>query len=191
MACEHARGRLAIGQPFVHEGILGTTFTGRLVAETTVGEQPAVVPTISGRAWITGFAQYVLEPDDPFPTGYTLTDIWATRLTGRLELRLDHHEEDDQDEQDRQEDAAHLSPLGQGQEGRRAAGRAVCPGAGGGACSIIWIIASIVRDWTKIAKPIAITYRMIPAASQWVGVTSNPTSRSGRSRSRPGTGRAG
>ncbi len=77
MACEHARGRLAIGEPFVHEGILGTTFTGRLVEETTVGGRPAVVPTISGRAWITGFAQYVVEPDDPFPTGYTLTDIWA------------------------------------------------------------------------------------------------------------------
>ena len=78
MACEYARGRLKIGEAFVHEGILGTTFTGRLVAETTVGEQVAVVPTIAGRAWITGFAQYVLEPDDPFPTGYTLTDIWAT-----------------------------------------------------------------------------------------------------------------
>jgi proline racemase len=81
MACEHARGRLAIGEAFVHEGILGTTFTGRLVEETTVGDRPAVVPTISGRAWITGFAQYVLEPDDPFPTGYTLTDIWANAAT--------------------------------------------------------------------------------------------------------------
>ena len=59
MACEHARGRLALGEPFVHEGILGTTFTGRLVEETTVGGRPAVVPTITGRAWITGFAQYV------------------------------------------------------------------------------------------------------------------------------------
>jgi proline racemase len=78
MACEHARGRLALDQPFVHEGILGTTFTGRIDAETTVGERPAVIPTITGRAWITGFAQYILESDDPFPTGYTLTDIWAT-----------------------------------------------------------------------------------------------------------------
>jgi proline racemase len=78
MACEHARGRLALDQSFVHEGILGTTFTGRLVATTTVGDRPAVIPTITGRAWITGFAQYVLVADDPFPTGYTLTDIWAT-----------------------------------------------------------------------------------------------------------------
>ena len=78
MACEHARGRLPLDQPFVHEGILGTTFTGRLVAETSIGDYAAVIPTITGRGWITGFAQYVLAPDDPFPTGYTLTDIWAT-----------------------------------------------------------------------------------------------------------------
>ncbi len=78
MACEHARGRLALNVPFVHEGILGTTFTGRLIEATTVGNRPAVVPTITGRAWITGFAEYVLAADDPFPTGYTLTDIWAT-----------------------------------------------------------------------------------------------------------------
>jgi proline racemase len=43
-----------------------------------VGDRPAVIPTITGRGWITGFAQYVLAPDDPFPTGYTLTDIWPT-----------------------------------------------------------------------------------------------------------------
>ncbi|MGH2511565.1 MAG: proline racemase family protein [Candidatus Limnocylindrales bacterium] len=81
MACEYARGRLALNEPFVHEGILGTTFTGRLVEATSVGGHPAVVPTITGRAWITGRAEYVLESDDPFPTGYTLTDIWATAST--------------------------------------------------------------------------------------------------------------
>ncbi|MDX6377755.1 MAG: proline racemase, partial [Gaiellaceae bacterium] len=62
---------------FLHEGILGTVFTGRLVEETTVGERTAVVPTIAGQAWITGFAQYVLDPTDPFPEGYTLGDIWG------------------------------------------------------------------------------------------------------------------
>jgi proline racemase len=77
MATLHARGRLKIGQDFVHQGILGTTWTGRLVAETRVGEYPAVVPTISGSAWITGFAQYALDPDDPFPNGFTVGDIWA------------------------------------------------------------------------------------------------------------------
>ncbi|HXQ97309.1 MAG TPA: proline racemase family protein, partial [Candidatus Limnocylindrales bacterium] len=61
----------------IHEGILGTTFTGRLTRETKVGPFRAVVPTISGRAWITGFAQYVLDADDPFPEGFTVGDIWA------------------------------------------------------------------------------------------------------------------
>lgn len=77
MACLHARGELGLGEPFVHESILGTVFTGRLVEETAVGDRPAVVPALSGQAWITGFAQYVLDPTDPFPEGYTLGDLWA------------------------------------------------------------------------------------------------------------------
>jgi len=78
MATLHAKGKLPLHQDFHHEGILGTIFTGRLIRETTVGDYPAVVPRLSGRAWITGFAQYVVEPDDPFPVGYTVGDIWPT-----------------------------------------------------------------------------------------------------------------
>jgi proline racemase len=77
MAALHARGELALDTPFVHEGILGTTFTGRLTGTTTVGPHTAVLPTISGRAWVTGFGQYVLDETDPFPEGYTLGDIWG------------------------------------------------------------------------------------------------------------------
>ena len=76
MATLYARGQLGLHQDFVHEGILGTLFTGRLVAETRIGPYPAVVPTLSGTAWITGFAQYVVDPDDPFPDGFTVGDIW-------------------------------------------------------------------------------------------------------------------
>ncbi len=76
MAVLHAKGKLPLHQDFVHEGILGTTFTGRLIEETQVGPYPAVVPTLSGQAWITGFAQYVLDPEDPFPEGFTVGDIW-------------------------------------------------------------------------------------------------------------------
>ena len=76
MAILHARGQLKIGEPFRHEGILGTVFTGYLVEETIVGPFRAVVPTITGSAWITGFATYVVDPDDPFPDGYTVGDIW-------------------------------------------------------------------------------------------------------------------
>jgi proline racemase len=77
MAAMHARGQLALGRDFVHEGILGTTFTGRLVEETRVGPYRAVVPEITGQAWITGFAQYVLDPGDPFPAGFTVGDLWG------------------------------------------------------------------------------------------------------------------
>ncbi len=72
MAQLHARGELALGADFVNESFIGTRFTGRLLEETTVGPHPAVVPTVTGRAWITGTANYLLDPDDPFPTGFVL-----------------------------------------------------------------------------------------------------------------------
>lgn len=71
-----AKGRLAIGADFRQEGILDTVFIVRPVAEAQVGSQPGVIPSIRGRAWITGFAQYVLAPDDPFPEGFMVGDIW-------------------------------------------------------------------------------------------------------------------
>jgi proline racemase len=77
MAALYAKGQLPLHQDFVHEGILGTTFTGRLMEETRVGSYAAVVPTLSGQAWITGFAQYVVDPEDPFPDGFTVGDIWG------------------------------------------------------------------------------------------------------------------
>lgn len=77
MAVLHAKGKLGLGEDFVHEGILGTIFTGRLMEETRVGGYAAVVPTLSGQAWITGFSQYVLDGDDPFPEGFRAGDIWG------------------------------------------------------------------------------------------------------------------
>jgi proline racemase len=77
MVALHAKGQLGLNQDFVHEGVIGTQFTGRLVAEGRVGSYSAVTPTISGRGWITGFSTYVLDPDDPFPEGFTAGDIWA------------------------------------------------------------------------------------------------------------------
>ena len=77
MAALHARGQLGVGEDFHHEGPLGTFFTGRIVRETQVGDHAAVVTTLSGRAWITGIAQYVLDAEDPFPCGFTVGDLWA------------------------------------------------------------------------------------------------------------------
>ena len=77
MASLFEKKLLNMNADFVHEGILGTTFTGRLVRKTKVGNYDAVVPTITGRAWITGFAQYVVDVSDPFPEGFTIGDIWG------------------------------------------------------------------------------------------------------------------
>ena len=138
MAAMWAKGELEIGEDFVHESIVGTTFTGRLHGETTVGGEPAVVPTIAGQvrarepggglwwgsrvclcvcehrsrshapckasfspgsrgpfgsvfscrvlsvsvaaasqAWVTPHCTVVVDPTDPFPTGYTVGDIWC------------------------------------------------------------------------------------------------------------------
>jgi proline racemase len=77
MAVLHARGELSLEQDFRHAGILGTTFTGRLLEETRVGPYRAVVPTITGRAWITALSHYVVDADDPFSDGFTVGDIWG------------------------------------------------------------------------------------------------------------------
>ncbi|MHA6803760.1 proline racemase family protein [Salinifilum ghardaiensis] len=66
-----------MGSPFVHESLLGTTFTGTLLDTTDVGPYAAVSPSVSGRGWITGFSQHVLDDEDPFPEGYTLGDLWG------------------------------------------------------------------------------------------------------------------
>lgn len=76
LALLHARGEIAEGEIFVHESIIDTEFQGVVNATTTCGGQPAISPRISGQAWVTGFHQHVLDPTDPFPTGYRLGDTW-------------------------------------------------------------------------------------------------------------------
>jgi proline racemase len=72
MAQLHARDRLPLDTDFVNESFLGSRFIGRLTEDTTVGGITAVVPRISGRAWVTGTAQYSLDPGDVFPAGFLL-----------------------------------------------------------------------------------------------------------------------
>jgi len=76
MAVLHAKGLMHVGDTFRHEGILGTVFTGRVLEEAAVGPYRGILPTITGQAWITGFASYVVDPSDPFPDGFTVGDIW-------------------------------------------------------------------------------------------------------------------
>jgi trans-L-3-hydroxyproline dehydratase len=77
MAVLHARGLMGVGDGMTHASPLGSTFDGRIVAETRVGNGPAIVPAIRGSAWITGVFQLYVDPDDPFPEGYVLSDTWG------------------------------------------------------------------------------------------------------------------
>ena len=76
MAALHARGLMRAGDAMTHASVIGSTFDGRIVSETTVGGKPAIVPAIRGSAWITGITQVFVDPSDPFPEGYLLSDTW-------------------------------------------------------------------------------------------------------------------
>ncbi len=76
MAALHARGHMAVGDRLVMRSIIDSEFRGTITAETTVGDRPAIVPSISGRAWITGRYEHTLDPTDPWPRGYRVADTW-------------------------------------------------------------------------------------------------------------------
>ena len=77
MAVLHARGLMGVGDAMTHASAIGSTFDGRIVSETRVGDRAAIVPAIRGSAWITGISQLVVNPTDPFPEGYLLSDTWG------------------------------------------------------------------------------------------------------------------
>lgn len=77
MAVLHARGEMQEGQSLTAQSIIGSTFTGRIVEATEVGQSPAIIPEISGRGWITGIHQHMLDPADPWPDGYRINDTWG------------------------------------------------------------------------------------------------------------------
>lgn len=76
LAVLRARGEIQEGQPFIGRSPLGSRFECRIEALARVGEREAVVPSLAGRAWITGTHQHMLDPDDPWPRGYRLGDTW-------------------------------------------------------------------------------------------------------------------
>lgn len=79
MAVLAARGRMKTGDRLTAKSVIGSTFAGRILGETKVGDRPAILPEISGRAWITGTHQHMLDPADPWPEGYKLSDTWGAR----------------------------------------------------------------------------------------------------------------
>jgi proline racemase len=79
MAVLRARGQMAVGDVLTATSVIGSTFRGRILGDTRVGGVAAIRPEISGRAWITGIHQHMLDPSDPWPDGYRLSDTWGAR----------------------------------------------------------------------------------------------------------------
>lgn len=79
MAVLHARGQMQIGDRLTARSVIGSIFSGTILGETRVGNRPAILPEISGRGWITGIHQHMLDPSDPWPEGYRLSDTWGAR----------------------------------------------------------------------------------------------------------------
>ncbi len=76
MALLHAKGEMKLGDRLAARSIIDSEFVGCIERETSIGDQPAIVPSISGRAWITGTHQHMLDPSDPWPEGYRISDTW-------------------------------------------------------------------------------------------------------------------
>ena len=79
MALLHARGQMGADDRLTQVSLIGSEFQGTIAGTAQVGDIPAVLPEISGRAWITGTHQHMLDPDDPWPGGYRLSDTWGAR----------------------------------------------------------------------------------------------------------------
>lgn len=79
MALLHARGEMTAADHLTATSLIGSSFGGRILGTTTLGERAAILPEISGRGWITGIHQHMLDPDDPWPQGYRLSDSWGAR----------------------------------------------------------------------------------------------------------------
>lgn len=80
MAVLRARGQLSVGQRYIGTSIIGSRFDCRIERDTTVGTMPAIIPSVSGSAWITGTAQLMLDPSDPWPRGYRVSDTWPRQI---------------------------------------------------------------------------------------------------------------
>ncbi|MBL6846175.1 MAG: proline racemase family protein [Planktomarina sp.] len=76
MALLHSLGEMQLGETLTVRSIINSKFHGRIAEITTIGGIKAIIPEITGRAWITGTHQYMLDPNDPWPEGYRLGDTW-------------------------------------------------------------------------------------------------------------------
>jgi proline racemase len=83
LAVLHARGEMKVGEEMTHTSVLGSRFHGKILSSTTIGGREAIIPSIRGSAWITGFHTYILDPDDPWPQGYVMSDTWG--VSGQID----------------------------------------------------------------------------------------------------------
>ena len=79
MALLHAKGDMAVGDRFTGVSIIGSEFHGKILGTASIGTVPAIRPQITGRAWITGTHQHMLDPSDPWPGGYRVPDTWPMK----------------------------------------------------------------------------------------------------------------
>jgi trans-L-3-hydroxyproline dehydratase len=76
MAILHAKGLMKVGDTYIGRSVIESKFIGHIAGETTVGNHKAIIPQITGRAWISGQSTLLLDPDDPYPDGYKVSDTW-------------------------------------------------------------------------------------------------------------------
>ena len=79
MAVMRAKGEMQVGDRYLARSIIGSEFLGRIEADTTLAGKPAIIPSITGRAWISGTRIEMLDPADPWPSGYRLSDTWPKK----------------------------------------------------------------------------------------------------------------
>ena len=75
-----ARGNATTGSRFIARSIIDSEFTVEMIGETTIGDRPAVLPRISGRGWVVGTRTSSVDPTDPYPLGYVLSDVWGDEV---------------------------------------------------------------------------------------------------------------
>jgi proline racemase len=80
----HAKGQIGVGEKFIHESIIGSVFESHVASVTRLGSYPAVVPVVSGQAWISAISQVGIDPSDRFQTGFTLSDTWLEAVDDKL-----------------------------------------------------------------------------------------------------------
>ena len=80
MAVLHAKDKMQIGDKLISRSVINSRFAGEILQPTNVGVIDAIMPTVSGQGWITGTHQYTLDPADPWPEGYHISDTWPIKL---------------------------------------------------------------------------------------------------------------